>query len=91
MPAQEDYERFRALAEELELEDDAAEKFVNDAMKRKGYKPSTAWSDPEPEEQGKDEGDFFGNRRKKREEEQQQKEQQQEREKEDKPKQAWGY
>jgi hypothetical protein len=65
MSAEEDYERFKALADELEMEDDAAQKFIDSAMKRKGHKPVTSWADAEPKAPEGGEGDFFGNRRKK--------------------------
>lgn len=66
MPAQEDYQRFSELADELEMDDENKEKWVNQAMKRKGYKPVTSWTDPEPENNGGGgDEDLFGPRRKK--------------------------
>lgn len=57
MPAEDDYKRFEAFADEMELEDedgDDAEKkhrskFISQAMERKGYIPKIVWSDPEPD------------------------------------------
>lgn len=68
MGAQEDYERFKAFADELVEDEGKREKFVNDAMSRKGHKPVTTWEDAPPEnDDGDEELDSFGNRRKQRE------------------------
>lgn len=68
MPAEEDHTKFTSLADELGLTDDDPKEgpvrtsFIESAMKRKGYKPSVKWDEPDPPEPktGKKEGgDFF--------------------------------
>jgi len=67
--ADEDFERFSSIADELGLKDDGEEKdrsnFIHSAMTRKGYKPRMAYDDPDPEEGEKEKkekknGDYFG-------------------------------
>lgn len=70
MPAEDDYNKFSEFAKEIGLEGEDFEGFVNSAMKRKGYKPRTAWDDPEPEDGGKGDGDFFSRGGKQREQRQ---------------------
>lgn len=56
--------KFKAMAEELGLEDDETESFVNSAMKRNGFKQVTGWADPDNDNDDKGGGDFFSQRRK---------------------------
>ena len=65
MPAEEDYGKFSTIAEELGLEDDEKDDFIDSAMARKGYKPQRIWTDPEPESGNANggEGDFFSRKR----------------------------
>lgn len=66
MPAQEDHQRFSDMADELGLEDDDRDGFISSAMKRKGYKETRGWADPDPDPNnggGNDGGDFFSQRR----------------------------
>ena len=51
-------EHLRNIAEDLGLEDDEAEGFINSSMERKGFKKTFTWADPEPES-GSGGGDFF--------------------------------
>lgn len=58
-----DHARFEDLADELKLEDDDRDGFITSSMKRKGYQQRTVWADPEPDDKGKDGGDYFSARR----------------------------
>lgn len=57
MGATEDFERFSSLADELGIENDEKEphkdKFIHEAMTRKGYKPRMTYDEPEPQQEGK--------------------------------------
>lgn len=68
--AQEDHFRLSELAERLFKDDDNDENkgsFINDGMKRLGYKPRIEWEEPEAEKSsGKAGGDFFGSQYSKR-------------------------
>lgn len=64
MPAEDDFERFSGLAEELGFEGDDHSNWVNKAMERKGYKAVMNWADPEPEEGKSGSSDMFGSGRK---------------------------
>lgn len=50
------------MAEQLGLDDDEAESFVNSGMERKGFKKTFTWADPEPEG-GTGGGDFFSKKK----------------------------
>lgn len=60
--AEDFFAKLSEMAEELGLEDDEKDNFVNSGMKRRGFKQTFTWSDPEPD--GNDAGgDFFSKRR----------------------------
>jgi hypothetical protein len=65
MPAAEDRTMLEELADRLGLEDDDRNGFVNDGMKRMGYKPRVDWDEPDQDDGkgGDSGGDFFTRRR----------------------------
>lgn len=50
MPAEDDYAKYRAIAEELSEDEEEREEFLEQVRARRGYKKITLWGDPEPEE-----------------------------------------
>lgn len=60
--AEEFLAKLSELAEDLGLEDDEKSDFIDGSMKRRGFKPVTSWTDPEPEND-KGSGDFFSRKR----------------------------
>lgn len=69
MPAEEDFKFLKELATGFfKLDDVAAEKFVNDGMAAKGYKPVQSWADPDTEGgKEKETSSFFGPKKSERE------------------------
>jgi hypothetical protein len=54
-------DRLRGLAEDLELDEETTEKFVNEGMARKGFKRIVSWGDPDDGDgNSNDGGGFFG-------------------------------
>lgn len=51
------------FADSLKLEGEDREDFINSAMKRRGFTQVSSWSEPEPENNGNAEGDFFSRQR----------------------------
>lgn len=59
--------KFEEIVDDLGLEDDERESFITSAMTRKGFKPVTTWSDPEPDNSSGKTGDFFSAKKQQRE------------------------
>ena len=59
MPAKEDHEAARGMAEWLGLKEEEAENFVKEAMTRRGHKPVMQWADSDEGGDNKG-GGFFG-------------------------------
>lgn len=49
---QRDHARAMELADEMELDEDETDGFIERWMTKKGYKPVKSWADPEPQQQG---------------------------------------
>lgn len=64
MPAKDDHDILRQLAERLGLDEGESENFVTSSMRRLGHKPQINWADREEEKE--DGGDFFSKKREKR-------------------------
>ncbi len=56
--AEEDFQRFAGLAEELGLDEQEAEGFIASSMKRLGHRPKLSWEDADTSNEGGS-GDFF--------------------------------
>lgn len=51
------------VAENLGLEDDERESFINSGMARKGFKQVSSWAEPDVDDGDKGGGDFFSTKR----------------------------
>lgn len=60
-------ERLHEMADELGLEDDERESFIESGMARKGFQQRSTWAEPEGDENGGQRGDFFSASRGRRE------------------------
>lgn len=65
MPAEEDFQRFSELAEEIGLDEKDRDEFIGFFMTRKGYRAIPTWTDGEPEGDGG--GSFFNKQQQRRE------------------------
>lgn len=55
-------DRLHEMADELGLEDDEREQFIESSMTRKGYQQRSTWAEPEGDDGGKSGGDYFTRR-----------------------------
>lgn len=56
-------DRLHEMADELGLEDDERESFIESGMARKGYQQRSTWAEPDEDQGGGQRGDFFATKR----------------------------
>lgn len=60
MPRDNDLDLLEDLAERMGLDDSQRESFINNGMKKLGYKPRMDWDEPESDGSGDNVDDMFG-------------------------------